>query len=58
MAILGSLLKKKLSDDQVANIFVNALLDVVDNGFKEVAELINEDVAFVRSPEINPKHTG
>lgn len=58
MAILGSLLKKKLSDDQVANIFVNALLDVVDNGFKEVAELINEDVAFVRSPEINSKHTG
>lgn len=58
MALLGSLLRKKLSDDQLANIFVNALLDVVDNGFREVAELINEDVAFITSPNVDPKHNG
>ncbi|MCE2743889.1 MAG: hypothetical protein LW701_10020 [Fluviicola sp.] len=58
MALLGTLLKRKLSDEQVANVFVNALLDVVDNGFVEVAELINEDVAFVKSPEIDPKQNG
>ena len=52
MALLSALLKRKLSDDQVANVFINALFDVVDNGFVEVAELINEDVAFARSPEI------
>ena len=49
MALLGTLLKRKLSDDQVSNIFINALLEVVDNGFVVVAELINEDLAFVKS---------
>lgn len=58
MALLGTILKRRLSDDQVANVFVNALLNVVDNGFAEVAELINEDVAFVRSPQIDPKQNG
>ena len=36
-AMLGTLIKRRLSDNQVANVFVNALLEVVDNGFKEVA---------------------
>ncbi len=58
MALLGTLLKRKLSDDQVSNVFINALLDVVDNGFNEVAELINEDLAFVKSPEIEPTQNG
>ncbi len=50
--MLSTILKRKLSDDQVANIFINAIFDTVDNGFKEVAQMINEDVAFVSSPEI------
>lgn len=58
MALLGTLLKRKLSDDQVSNVFINALLDVVDNGFTEVAELINEDLAFVKSPEIESNQNG
>lgn len=53
--MLGTILKKKLSDNQVANIFINAIFDTVENGFSEVAQLINEDVAFVRSPEIDNK---
>lgn len=53
--MLGAILKKKLSDNQVANIFINAIFDSVDNGFTEVALLINEDVAFVKSPNIDPK---
>lgn len=56
--MLGTLIKKRLSDNQVANIFINALFDTVDNGFKEVAQLINEDTAFVRSPEIADKENG
>ncbi len=50
--MLGLSLKRKLTDNQVANIFINALLETIDNGFVEVANMINEDVAFVRSPEI------
>ena len=57
-AMLGTLIKRRLSDNQVANVFVNALLDVVDNGFKEVAALVNEDQAFVVSPAIQPNQDG
>lgn len=53
--MLGSLLKKKLSDNQLANVFMNGLLEVVDNGFGEVAELINEDPAFVSSPGLSAR---
>lgn len=56
--MLGTLIKRRLSDNQVANVFVNALLEVVDNGFKEVAALINEDQAFVASPNIQPHQDG
>jgi hypothetical protein len=56
--MLGTLIKKRLSDNQVANIFINSLFDTVDNGFKEVAQLINEDMAFVRSPEIAENENG
>jgi hypothetical protein len=56
--MLSTILKRKLSDDQVANIFINAIFDTVDNGFKEVAQMINEDVAFVSSPNIAEHENG
>jgi hypothetical protein len=52
--MIRSFLKRKLTDNQLANIFVNGLLDVIDNGFKDVAGLINEDPAFESSPSISP----
>jgi hypothetical protein len=45
-------LKRKISDNQLANIFVNGLLEVIDTGFKDVASLINDDPAFEISPSI------
>ncbi len=56
--MLSAILKKKLSDNQVANVFINSIFDSVDNGFLEVAQLINEDIAFVKSPEIGQKDNG
>lgn len=56
--MLGTLIKKKLTDNQVANIFINALFETVDSGFSEVAQLINDDVAFVKSPNIDAKNDG
>lgn len=58
MTMLGTILKRKLSDNQVANIFINAIFDSVDNGFMEVANMINDDQAFVSSPSVNPSHSG
>ncbi len=55
MNMFSTLIKKKLSDNQVANIFINAIFDSVDKGFSEVASLINEDPVFVSSPSI-PLH--
>jgi hypothetical protein len=52
--MIRSFLKKRLTDNQLANIFVNGLLEVIDNGFKEVASMINEDPAFDYSPDIAP----
>ena len=56
--MLSAILKKKLSDNQVANVFINSIFDSVDNGFIEVSQLINEDIAFVKSPEISEKDNG
>jgi hypothetical protein len=42
----------------VANIFINALFDSVDSGWEEISTMINEDPAFVTSPEINSKNSG
>jgi len=50
--MFGTLIKKKLTDNQVANIFINALFDSVDNGFGVIAQWINEDSAFTANPNI------
>jgi hypothetical protein len=53
--MLGSLLniKKKLNDNQLANVFLNGILDLVDSSFAEIADLINEDAVFVQAPKID-----
>lgn len=56
--MLGTLLKKRLTDSQLASIFLNGIFEMVDNGFVEVADLINEDMAFVVSPSIKPEQNG
>jgi hypothetical protein len=56
--MFNTILKKKLSDNQVANIFINALFDSVDSGWGEISIMINEDPAFVHSPCINSKDSG
>ncbi len=47
--ILG---KKKLTIDALANIFVNSVLDAIDNGFEDVAAIINNAAEFISQPEI------
>ena len=51
--MFSTLIKRRLTDNQVANIFINAIFDSVDKGFEEVALLINEDTAFSSSPNVN-----
>ena len=50
--MLNTLLKRRINEDQLANLFVNMLLDSVDNCYDEIANLIKDDIAFVTAPEI------
>lgn len=55
--MLDILFKKKVTEEQIANHFVHGIFDLVDQGFPEVAHLINEDPTFVRAPQINPNNS-
>ncbi len=55
LAFLG---KKKLSDEGVANIFVNTLLDTVEKGFPEVAGFVNDSPEFIRTPKVESDDYG
>jgi len=50
--MLGRLIKKKLDTDKMANVFVNSLLEVTENGFDDVRAMINEDTSFIESPNV------
>jgi len=45
--------KKKLTEDKIANIFVNTLLNTVDSTFADVATSIMVDPEFVQQPQID-----
>lgn len=55
--MFGTILRKKVSDEKLANVFINGIFNSVDNGFPVVSEFINEDPSFVSSPEVNPNDT-
>ena len=56
--MFSTILKKKLSNNQVANVFINAIFDSVDSGWREIALLINEDPAFIESPNLSDEDSG
>jgi hypothetical protein len=45
--------KKKLTEDQLANFFVNSILSLVEEGFQDVVEIINNDPEFIKTPNIS-----
>ncbi|HLW29749.1 MAG TPA: hypothetical protein VKX29_02755 [Brumimicrobium sp.] len=51
--MLSAIFKKKVSDEQLANVFVNGILEVVDKGFEEVRLIMEEDPAFVHRPDLS-----
>lgn len=44
--------KKKLKEDKLANIFVNSVLQTVDECFSDIVGIINESPEFVQPPNI------
>lgn len=51
--MLTSLWKKKISEEKVANIFINTIFELVDKSFPDVAEVINSDPEFAVRPNIS-----
>ncbi|MCB0764612.1 MAG: hypothetical protein R2815_08520 [Flavobacteriales bacterium] len=47
--------KKKITEEKLANVFVNAVLELADQGFPAVAAELNEAPEFVLSPAIDEK---
>jgi len=50
--MLSFLTKKKISEAKLADVFVTSVLKLVDEGFPELAEMINNDPDFKFSPDI------
>ncbi len=53
--MFGLAVRKRIDHDKLANIFVNSLIEVVENGFEDIIEMISDDPAFVIDPVI-PNH--
>lgn len=51
--MLGFAVRKRIDQDKLANIFVNSLIEVVENGFQDIIEMIKDDTAFVVEPIIS-----
>lgn len=50
--MLSIFTKKKLTEDKVANVFVNGILQLVDEGFLQVTDIINNDPEFLLPPSL------
>lgn len=44
--------KKKIKKEKVVEIYVDTIFDVIERGFPEIAEFINEEKQFTKSPQI------
>lgn len=53
ISLITRLSKKKITEDQLANAFVNALIDTVQACFPEISSLINEDPDLPKCPNID-----
>src|SRR5690554_8145194 len=56
--MLSTIFKKKVSDEQLANVFVNGILEVIDKGFVEVKSIMEEDPAFSKKPDLSQASDG
>jgi hypothetical protein len=53
MSFFSSLVKKRISEQRLASIFVSGLVKTVELGFADVANLINDDPDFAISPKVS-----
>lgn len=54
--MIGRLIKRKLDTNKLANVFVNSLMETTQKGFADIAQMINEDAAFIATPVVDDKN--
>jgi hypothetical protein len=57
-AIFRKLNRQKLTEEQIAELFVATTFESVENGWPLVAEFLNENPHFIQSPELDPEDYG
>lgn len=50
--------KKKLTEEKVANVFVNAIQVMIDQGFDDVVGLVNDSPEFLQPPNMDNEQIG
>ena len=58
LGFLNWIAKRKLTEEQVANAFVQTTFETVEEGWPEVAAFLNESEIFLTSPELDPEDYG
>jgi hypothetical protein len=56
VGMLSALMKKKLSANQMSNVFINGLVEVIKSSYPVFSEIVNDDTAFVTSPNLGKDH--
>ena len=55
--MISKLLKRKIEPEKLANVFVNSIFEISENGFQDIKEMISEDPAFVYLPNIKDDYS-
>lgn len=50
--------RKKLAEEKVAHLFVNAMETLIDEGFEQVLGLINDSPEFLQPPNVDKENSG
>ena len=50
--------RKKLTEEKVANVFVNGIQELIDSGFADVLGLINDSPEFIQPPQVDSEQIG
>ncbi len=51
--MLSIFTKKKISDQTLANVFVNGVLRLSKEGFSDIADLLNNDLELISNPRVD-----
>jgi hypothetical protein len=58
LGFIERLAKRKLTEEQVAQIFVHTTMEMMEEGWPDIAEFLNENPGFERSPGLDPEDFG